>query len=305
MAPELSVVIPTRDRRATLLEALEAVALQDVGGRGVEVVVVDDGSADGTADAVAARPGDDGLDVRLLRQPPSGPAAARNRGIEAARAGRVLLLGDDTVPAPGTLARHLDEPGAADGALQGRIEWDPALEVTRTMAFLAPEGPQFYFKGLEDGRPIPYTAVLGSNLSAPRRWFLDDPFDEAFTDACFEDTELAYRWWRRRRLAVYSDRAVCFHRHHYASIGPFLRREVRAGRWARRMVAKHPRTAARVVVEPIAFSAVVLLRAVARALVLRARREDLWDLRWRLAFARGVVLGSHRDDARARRSTEA
>lgn len=295
MAPDLSVVIPTRDRRATLLETLDAVALQEVGGRRVEVVVVDDGSADGAAEAVAARSGGDRLDVRLLRQSPGGPAAARNRGVAAARAGRVLLLGDDTVPAPGTLARHLDEPGAADGAVQGRIEWDPALDVTRVMRFLAPEGPQFYFKGLEDGRPIPYTAVLGSNLSAPRRWFLDDPFDEAFADACFEDTELAYRWWRRRRLAVYSERAVCFHRHHYPSIGPFLRRQVRAGRWARRMIAKHPRTAARVVVEPIAFGAVVLLRTVLRALVLRARPEDLWDLRWRFAFARGVVLGSGRN----------
>lgn len=289
--PALSVVIPTRDRRATLLATLEALAERASEVGELEVIVVDDGSGDGTAAAVTERAtGDPGL--RLLSQDPAGPARARNRGIAEARAEFVLLLGDDTVPAAGALKRHLELGAGGDFAVQGRIEWDPASEITRVMRFLAPEGPQFYFKGLEDRRPIPYTAVLGSNLSAPRRWFLDEPFDEGFTDACLEDTELAYRWWRRGRLAVYGRDAVCHHRHVYRTLTPFLHRQVRAGRWARRLVRRHPATLGRVVLQPILFSGVTAAAMLVHALLLRPRREDLWDLRWRLAFARGLVVGA-------------
>lgn len=289
-APALSVVIPTRDRLQTVLTTLDALAAQGLGSDAHEVVVVDDGSGDGTAAAVAdlaaTRSG-----LQLVTQPARGPAAARNRGIGVARGDIVLLLGDDTVPVQGTLARHLALGRASGFAVQGRIEWDPAAPQTRVMRFLAPAGPQFYFKGLEDGRAIHYTALLGSNLSAPRQWFLDEPFNESFTEACLEDTELAYRWWRRGRLAIYSQDAVCHHCHGYRTLTPFLRRQARAGRWARRMVRLHPATTMRVAVQPVAFSAVALLRAAVRTVLLRPRREDLWDLRCRLAFARGLILG--------------
>ncbi|MEE8522999.1 MAG: glycosyltransferase [Thermoanaerobaculia bacterium] len=295
--PALTVVIPTRDRVERLAETLAAVAgHQDVDG-GFEVVVVDDGSGDRTRDLLARTDNGSGLDLRWLSQDRSGPATARNHGIAEARAPRVLLLGDDTRPAAGALAEHLRIAGLAavdgrgDVAVQGFIDWDPQAPVTPVMRFLAPAGPQFYFKGLVDGGPVPWSAVSASNFSAPTAWFLDEPFDESFPDAAFEDTELAYRWHFRRRATVYAPGALCWHRHHYSDLAPFLTRQRRAGRAVRRTLRRHPGMLAKVVLEPLFFGLWVSCRHGLRRAVGRRRREDAWDLRCRRAFL-GGLLGS-------------
>jgi GT2 family glycosyltransferase len=102
-APEVSVVIPTRDRRH-LLETTLAAALnqRDVDH---EVIVVDDGSGDGTAARLAAI-GDPRL--RVLRNGASqGVSAARNRAIAEARAPWVAFLDDDDVWSPDFLRHQL------------------------------------------------------------------------------------------------------------------------------------------------------------------------------------------------------
>jgi glycosyltransferase involved in cell wall biosynthesis len=283
--PCLSVVIPTRDRLDVLRDTLDALDGQVGMPRGFEVVVVDDGSSDGTAGWLADASFETFV-LHHLRLTPGGPARARNRGIAAAAADRVLVLGDDTAPEADTLARHLEEGGGRPTAVQGRIDWNVNPPVTEVMDFLAPQGPQFYFKGLEHGAAVPYTAVLGSNLSAPTEWFRREPYDERFTEACLEDTELAWRWSRRGWTAVWSETARCRHRHRYDAIEPFLDRQRRAGRWARLAVVEHPGMLPRLVLQPVAFAAVSAFRLAARR-----RRRDRWDLQCRLAFARGFLLG--------------
>ncbi len=109
------------------------------------------------------------------------------------------------------------------------IDWDPAQEVTPLMAFLAPAGPQFYFAGLRDGQNISYRAALGSNFSAPRDYFVAEPFDEAFTGAAVEDTEMAWRWRRRGFPMIFRAGALCWHHHHYTELEPFLARQETGG----------------------------------------------------------------------------
>lgn len=286
VAPDMTVVIPTRDRAERLAETLAALAAQD--GVAFEVVVVDDGSRDATHELLESERAA-ALDLRWQRQDREGPAAARNRAVSMARAERVLLLGDDTRPAPGALRAHLEAAAGRDVAVQGHIDWDPEAPVTDVMRFLAPAGPQFYFAGFTDGEPIPYTGVLASNLSAPTAWLRDDPFDEGFPDAAFEDTELAYRWRRKGRGAIYGRRALCWHRHHYETLEPFLERQRRAGRAARHAVARHARLAWPVVVEPSLFGVWVAARHAMRCAVAARRDEDAWDLRCRGAFLRGFL----------------
>jgi glycosyltransferase involved in cell wall biosynthesis len=104
----VSAVIPARDSAAFLAEALESIRAQ-LPPPG-EIVVVDDGSRDATAEIAAS-----GAGVRLVRQPPLGIAAARNAGARAARGEWLAFLDADDLWLPGKLARQLaalaEEPG--------------------------------------------------------------------------------------------------------------------------------------------------------------------------------------------------
>lgn len=288
--PLLSVVVPTRDRLESLKLLLDALARQrDLPG-GFEVLVADDGCRDATPAFLAAPPPLP-FPMRSVRLTGCGPAAARNRAITLACAPRVLLLGDDTFPRADTLAEHLRAAGGREVGVQGRIEWDPATPVTPVMRFLAPEGPQFFFRGLEQGRPIPYTIQYGANFSAPTAWYRDEPFDEAFPAAAFEDTELAYRWHRRGRHAIYWETAVCEHRHLYETIEPFLARQKSAGRAARHAARRHPGLAAETIFAPLALGALFALRYAWKRLAGSATERELWDLKVRKAFLAGLLSG--------------
>ena len=108
--PEVTVVIPTRSR----WDLLSTAALPSALGQeeaDLEVVVVDDGSTDGTAAGVRAL-GDSR--VRLVsHRSPQGVAQARNAGIEAAAGEWIAFLDDDDVWAPRKLRMQLDAAAAA------------------------------------------------------------------------------------------------------------------------------------------------------------------------------------------------
>ncbi|GAA1942690.1 glycosyltransferase family 2 protein [Kitasatospora viridis] len=96
----VSVVIAAYNAERTLGAALESALRQDPGP--AEVIVVDDGSLDGTARIAAAHPG-----VQLLRQRNQGPSAARNAGIARATQPWVAFLDADDLWLPGKLDRQL------------------------------------------------------------------------------------------------------------------------------------------------------------------------------------------------------
>lgn len=120
--PRLTIVIPTRDRPALLVRAINSVRAQELGAW--ELIVIDDGSADaaaqGVRDAVASVPG-----ATLVPLCPSvGAAAARNAGLERARGELVAFLDDDDVWVPTYLARmaaSLDAHPGADVAYCRRV----------------------------------------------------------------------------------------------------------------------------------------------------------------------------------------
>jgi glycosyltransferase involved in cell wall biosynthesis len=95
------VIIPTRDRGAFLREAIESVLAQTIPPQ--EVIVVDDGS---TGEA-AAWIGEARGPVCYLRQDAAGPAAARNRGLQAATGAFIAFLDDDDLWPPKKTERQL------------------------------------------------------------------------------------------------------------------------------------------------------------------------------------------------------
>jgi glycosyltransferase involved in cell wall biosynthesis len=86
-APLVSVIVPAYQAERFIRETLESALAQDYAP--VEIIVVDDGSDDGTAQIAASLP------VRLVRIPHSGVSAARNAGIAAARGDYVTILDAD------------------------------------------------------------------------------------------------------------------------------------------------------------------------------------------------------------------
>jgi len=96
--PRVSVIIPAYNAERYLGEALDSVMAQT--WRDIEVVVVDDGSTDGTQEIVRGY----GPPVRLLEQANAGPAAARNRGVREAEGELVAFLDSDDLWLPEKLA---------------------------------------------------------------------------------------------------------------------------------------------------------------------------------------------------------
>jgi len=100
----VAVVVATRNRAELLLRLLDGLAAQR-GAPPFEVVVVDDGSTDGTPERVEKAAPALPMPVRVLRQERStGPAGARNRGWQATETPLVAFTDDDCVPVAGWLA---------------------------------------------------------------------------------------------------------------------------------------------------------------------------------------------------------
>ncbi len=103
MPPTVSVVIPTRNRAAYILQALESVFAQTY--RDYEVVVVDDGSEDETAELL--QPLVKAGKLRYIAQAAAGASAARNRGVEEARGAYIAFLDSDDLFKPGKLEKQV------------------------------------------------------------------------------------------------------------------------------------------------------------------------------------------------------
>lgn len=121
--PQASVIVPARDAQQTLARTLRALQAQRLDG-GFEVIVVDDGSSDGTA-AVAKRAGEG---VSVVSQPPLGPAAARNFGASRARGELLAFCDADVVPVDGWLSAGVSALRDAE-LVQGKVLPDPSAEL--------------------------------------------------------------------------------------------------------------------------------------------------------------------------------
>lgn len=100
-APCVSVIVPAYNCVAYIRDAVESVLAQDYPN--LEVIVVDDGSTDGTADALTPLQ----HRITLLRQPNSGPAAARNRALAIAQGRYIAFLDADDLWLPGKLSAQM------------------------------------------------------------------------------------------------------------------------------------------------------------------------------------------------------
>lgn len=202
--PVCSVIIPTYNRRALVVEAVTSVLAQHCDG--IEIIVVDDGSTDGTADALRQF----GNKVRYFFQGNRGPSAARNVGIERARGEFVSFLDSDDVWSDGKLAMELalfhQYPqadviaGNARAFVENVLRWSDVLMV-RKIVF---EGlqPRYFDWSMEHLRlgPLCVTSSLIIKREALRR-LGPRVFDEnLFFD---EDWDMEFRMFERCKVLFY------------------------------------------------------------------------------------------------------
>ncbi len=243
--PRFSVVIPSHNRRDTLERVLDGYRRQTPEAPPFEVVVIDDGSTDGTGELLASRPDGDRYPMRFERQDNGGPALARNRGLALARGEIVLFTGDDVEPTPSLLAEHerAHRAHASETAIVlGLTRWPPDMTPTATMRHVDGVGAQqFSYHFLKDGGEYDFRHFYTSNVSVRRALLDREPshFATDFPAAAFEDAELAYRLSLHGGRIFYHAAAVAHHHHHYTARG-FFRRQRRCGEMALLLYRKWP-----------------------------------------------------------------
>jgi glycosyltransferase involved in cell wall biosynthesis len=159
--PEVSVIIPTRDRRALVCEAVASVLAQR--HCAAELIVIDDGSDDGTDAALAALAGGR---IRYHRQPARGVSAARNAGARLARAEWLAFLDSDDLWRPQKLARQLAFHRARPGlqaSQTGEIWIRNGVRVNPCRHHAKPDG-EVFLSGLARCMVSPSAVMLRRSL---------------------------------------------------------------------------------------------------------------------------------------------
>ncbi len=235
----LSVIMPCYNSRATLGRALQALEAQDVPRGTFEIVIVDDGSTDGTYEMVRAWPSP--VPLRVVQQPNRGIAAARNRGASQALGEVLLFLDPDVFARPALVGAHLRHyTGEADlVAVQGRTVPDPDTLVTpymRTINLM----PDLTIRRRDNLAPL---NVIGRNFSVSRAAHRAvGGFDEGFTGYGLEDVEFALRFHQAGGRIGYEPEALGIH-HHPLSPEAAVKRQSPNGRAAVYFWRKHGRSA--------------------------------------------------------------
>jgi glycosyltransferase involved in cell wall biosynthesis len=215
VTPQLSVIVPTRDRAATVAETLARLA-RERAADSIEVVVVDDGSRDDTPAVLERAATSLPLELRSVRrQSGGGPGAARNSGLAVARAPVCLFLGDDMRPRDGLLARHREFHRRREGfgdALIGRIVPAPTSD-SPFSRWLHEQGKQFAFAHMRADEPVPARLFYAANCSLKRELLESvGGFDERF-EFGHEEQELGGRLERAGIRLAYDPEAIAEHDH--------------------------------------------------------------------------------------------
>jgi GT2 family glycosyltransferase len=208
--PYFSVVVPTYNRLGRLRHVIAAFERQAYPSDAYEVIVISDGSTDGTDAYLETLRST--MQLRWLTQANQGPAAARNAGVRTAVGEFIVFVDDDVVPEPQLLEEH------------ARSHHEAGRDVVVLGPLLTPEGFEMapWVRWEQEMLMKQYRALLRGDWPATARQFYTGNaslrrshilaaggFDEGFRRA--EDVELAYRLANNGLEFVFNIQAVGMH----------------------------------------------------------------------------------------------
>ena len=232
-----SIVIPTYNRKPILEKCLRAMEQQNSSEHveGYEIVVVDDGSTDGTVDWL--RTSDKFPHVKLFTQEHKGPSAARNLGVEQAQGDTIIFIDSDLVVTPVFLQSHAEalSQGYADSGTDKLFTYGA---VVNTANFENPTSEPY--------KITDFSAAFFAtgNVAIARHWLLEAGlFDTGFQLYGWEDLELGVRLKNLGLKLIKCPQAVGYHWHPaftLEQIPKLIDQEIQRGRMGVLFYEKHP-----------------------------------------------------------------
>lgn len=229
--PQISVIIPAYNAEETIAQCLKSLEQQTVSRERYEIIVVDDGSSDGTKCQVSAFP-----DVLLFSQPNAGPAAARNLGGRHARGGTILFTDADCVPAKDwiecIIAPFCDK----------EIVGVKGAYLTRQRALVA-RFTQVEYEGRYDRMAREkYIDFIDTYSAGYRRdiFLKTGGFDIIFSTASVEDQEFSFRLASQGYKMVFVPEARVFHLKHADNLWAYWKKKFKIGYWKVLVHRRHP-----------------------------------------------------------------
>jgi glycosyltransferase involved in cell wall biosynthesis len=230
----VSVIVPAYNAAKTLPTCLQALTNQTVPPEQFEIIVVDDGSIDQTAQVAEA------AGARVIRQTNAGAAAARNHGAQLARGDLLLFTDADCIPAPNWVAQ-MSAP-FADPTVAGAKGVYETEEPGLTPRFVQMEYQDKY------DRMVNLSSIdfVDTYSAAYRRdIFLQmGGFDTTFPGASVEDQEFSFRLAEAGHRLVFVPQARVAHRHDLTPL-EYARRKYFIGYWKSLVIQRHPGKLAR------------------------------------------------------------
>jgi lipopolysaccharide/colanic/teichoic acid biosynthesis glycosyltransferase/glycosyltransferase involved in cell wall biosynthesis len=270
--PRYSVVVPAFQAAETIGDCLTALNQQTVPAGSYEVIVVDDGSTDGT-EAIARAAG-----VIVARQEHAGAAAARNCGAALARGELLLFTDADCAPVPGWIAA-LAAP-FCDPEVAGAKGTYLSRQRSKVARFTQIEYEDRYDR-MAGAERIDF---IDTYSAAYRRsiFLANGGFDPRFL--INEDQEFSFRLAEKGYKLVFAPDAQVYHRHN-ATVTQYARRKFKIGMWKVRVTRQHPTQVVKDSHTPGALKAQLLIAAVSLAMTvvnlgITARRKRPWWPGW-------------------------
>ena len=218
----ISVIIPAKDAATTLGECLQALLHQQGMQFEIdyEVIVVDDGSVDDTAEIALKH------HVKVIRQANAGPATARNAGARFARGALLAFTDADCTPSPtwlSDLTKPFENPEVV--GVKGVYRTRQTSLIPR---FVQLEY-EYKYERMRNHAGIDF---IDTYCAAYRKevFIQNGGFDESFRAPSVEDQEFSFRLARKGYLLVFEPSAVVYH-YHDRTFSEYLRRKYGIGYW--------------------------------------------------------------------------